>query len=141
MNHLLSTFSFYVRSLLSFLDAFLAFRNQNLTTYRDQTNVFFHAPHDYLHKYFPSRVNPSFPPSSFPASIPGAPANRLDTLNKYPWVHEWPRYLVLFGALLEQEGVKRLFEEKGYKEVWKKGREWEGEGDRKGGVRIWKWKG
>jgi phosphatidylinositol glycan class B len=57
----------------------------------------------------------------------------------YPWRHEWPRYLVLFGHLLKQEGVKTLLEEKGYKEVWKAGREWEGEGNRSGAVRVWQW--
>jgi phosphatidylinositol glycan class B len=46
---------------------------------------------------------------------------------------------VLFGALLKENGVRKTLEEKGYKEVWRKGREWEGEGNRKGGVRVWKW--
>jgi phosphatidylinositol glycan class B len=58
---------------------------------------------------------------------------------KYSWRHEWPRHLVLFGHLLQQDGVKDLLQEKGYREVWRAGREWEGEGTRKGGVRVWKW--
>ncbi|GLB34752.1 putative alg9-like mannosyltransferase family protein [Lyophyllum shimeji] len=111
-------------------------QNQNLTTYHDQTDVFFQSPLGYLQSRFPSRVNTSFPPSPFPTSVPGAPAPE-----GYPWAHEWPRYLVFFGALLEQEGVRTLLEAKGYREVWKKGREWEGEGHRKGGVRVWKWSG
>jgi len=57
----------------------------------------------------------------------------------YPWRHEWPKYLVLFGDLLRQEGVRDVLEGRGYAEVWKAGREWEGEGVRKGGVRVWKW--
>jgi len=115
-------------------------QNQDLTTYQDQTDVFFHSPHDYLQKYFPSRVNPLFPPSSFPTSLPGVPAPSSDS-DAYPWAHEWPRYLVFFGALLREEGVQVLLEEKGFREVWKKGREWEGEGHRTGGVRVWQWSG
>jgi len=34
----------------------------------------------------------------------------------YPWKHEWPRYLIFFGHLLKQEGVKTYLEGKGYKE-------------------------
>jgi phosphatidylinositol glycan class B len=116
-------------------------RNQELATYRDQTGVFFDSPHDYLQTYFPSKVNPLFPPSPFPTSIPGVPAPSLSNSDAYPWTHEWPRYLVFFGALLREEGVRTLLEEKGFREVWKKGREWEGEGYRTGGVRVWKWSG
>ncbi|KAG5645061.1 hypothetical protein DXG03_007151 [Asterophora parasitica] len=111
-------------------------QNQNLSTYRDQTDVFFRAPVEYLESRFPPRVDPSFPLSPYPASVPGAP-----TPEKHPWIHEWPRYLVFFGALLEHEGVQNLLEAKDYAEVWRKGRAWEGEGERKGGVRVWRWKG
>ncbi|KAF5380866.1 hypothetical protein D9615_004140 [Tricholomella constricta] len=111
-------------------------RNQNLPTYRDQTDVFFHSPVEYLQSRFPAHVNLSFPLSPFPSSISGAPAP-----DGYPWAHEWPRYLVFFGTLLEEEGVQNLLEAKGYGEVWRKGRSWEGEGLRKGGVRVWKWRG
>jgi phosphatidylinositol glycan class B len=110
-------------------------RKQDLSVYLDQTDVFFRAPHDYLQRYFPANVNPSFPSSPFPASIPGT----SEKLDGYPWVHEWPRYLAFFGALLEEEGVKSMLIAKGYKEVWRVGREWEGEGNRKGAVRVWKW--
>lgn len=120
------------------------FSQQDLTAYKDQTDIFFDSPQDYLLTYFPSEVNDSFPPSSFPASIPGAPPpvpKILSSSNKaiYPWKHEWPLYFVLFGDLLLQDGVKTLLERNGYDEVWKAGREWEGEGKRKGGVRVWKW--
>ncbi|KAG6867818.1 hypothetical protein C0993_010673 [Termitomyces sp. T159_Od127] len=111
-------------------------QGQDLLTYRDQTDVFFASPTEYLRTRFPSRVDPSFPPSPFPTSIPGAPHP-----DNYLWAHEWPRYLVFFGALLEKEGVRNTLEARGYREVWKRGRMWEGEGQRKGGVRVWKWHG
>ncbi|PPQ78174.1 hypothetical protein CVT25_015507 [Psilocybe cyanescens] len=119
--------------------------HQDLSTYRDQTDVFFDSPHDYLLTYFPNKVNPTFPPSPFPSSIPGRPApvpSFSQASNKliYPWRHEWPRYVVLFGELLRQEGIRTLLENRGYSEVWKAGREWEGEGQRKGAVRVWKWR-
>ncbi|KAF9469288.1 glycosyltransferase family 22 protein [Collybia nuda] len=110
-------------------------RKQELSTYLDQTDVFFQSPQNYLQKYFPPKVNLSFPFSLYPASIPGT-AEKLDG---YPWEHEWPRYLGFFGALLREEGVESMLVAKGYKEVWRGGREWEGEGHRKGAVRVWKW--
>ena len=48
---------------------------------------------------------------------------------------------MLFGSLLGEEGVRPLLENKGYGEVWKAGREWEGEGKRRGGVRVWRYSG
>ncbi|KAF7323124.1 Mannosyltransferase [Mycena chlorophos] len=109
--------------------------NQELAAYRDQTTVFFQSPHEYLTRRFPAVVNPAFPASPFPASIPGVRDSA-----PHPWVHEWPRYLVFFGALLQQDGVQHVFEERGYKEVWSGGRSWEGDSDeRKGGVRVWRY--
>ncbi|KAF4615379.1 hypothetical protein D9613_002732 [Agrocybe pediades] len=117
--------------------------NQDLHTYEDQTNVFFDSPKDYLLTYFPKSVDKSFPLSPMPSSIPGSPAPKVSVTQSgkllYPWRHEWPQFLVLFGDLLLQEGVVQILEEKGYKEVAKAGRGWEGEGTRKGGARIWKW--
>ena len=108
----------------------------------DQTNVFYNSPIDYLKSYFPQDVDPLFPASPFPTSIPGT-VTAFQTLpsgeRTYPWKHEWPRYLVFFGNLLQENGVRQLLVEKGYKQVWKGGREWEGEGRRKGGVMVWKW--
>ncbi|KAJ3810838.1 glycosyltransferase family 22 protein [Lentinula lateritia] len=109
--------------------------NQNLSAYRDQTKIFFANPHQYLLDRFPNRVNPVFPKSPHPASIPG------QSTSDDRWLHEWPRYLVCFGALLEEHGVKEHLVGRGYEEVWKSGRSWEGDSDtRKGGVRIWKWR-
>ncbi|KAF8643825.1 hypothetical protein AX16_008843 [Volvariella volvacea WC 439] len=127
-------------------------QNQNLSTYADQTDVFFYSPKIYLETYFPAHVNTSFPPSPLPVTIPGtlAPVSSPKSLcleNKrcliagYPWKHEWPRRLIFFGALLKEEGVQELLESKGYVEEWKAGREWEGEDKRKGGVRVWTWAG
>ncbi|KAF8163512.1 glycosyltransferase family 22 protein [Crassisporium funariophilum] len=118
--------------------------HQDLSTYMDQTNVFFASPQEYLSTYFPNNVNQAFPTSIFPTSIPGAPpipAMVTSTAGElhYPWRHEWPRYLVFFGDLLREVGVRDILDEKGYKEVWAGGRDWEGEGKRKGGVKVWKW--
>jgi phosphatidylinositol glycan class B len=110
-----------------------------LATYQDQTDVFFDSPEGYFIRYFPAKVDPLFPLSPLPTSIPGAPAPFLSKSGRYPWIHEWPQHLVFFGALLEARGVKELLEEKGYREVWNSGRKWEGEGHRKGGVKVWKW--
>jgi GPI mannosyltransferase 3 len=111
----------------------------NPAAYEDQTNVFFKSPISYLEAYFPSKVDPAFPHSPFPASIPGTALQKQDASGLYPWRHSWPQYLIFFGQLLKHEGVKDLLEHKGYREIWKRGREWEGEGERKGGVRVWKW--
>jgi len=106
----------------------------NVSTYRDQTNIFFSNPKAYLDKYFPATINPSFPPSPFPRSPPGQGALQ-------DWKHEWPKHLIMFGELLRDElGVKKTLEEKGYREVWSGGRGWEGEDERKGGVRVWRWR-
>jgi GPI mannosyltransferase 3 len=89
----------------------------------------------YMQKFFPPKVDPHFPPSPSPASPAGVP-----NITPYPWTHEWPRHLVFFGALLEDEGMRDLFTSSGYKEVYTAGRSWEGDGDnRKGGVRVWRW--
>ncbi|KAF8891237.1 glycosyltransferase family 22 protein [Infundibulicybe gibba] len=114
-------------------------QKQDLSVYQDQTDVFFADPLAYLVQRFPVAVDPTFPPSPFPSSIPGGVPPSHAGAQTYPWVHEWPRRLVLFGALLEEQGVRELLEEKGYKEVWRRGYDWEGEGKRKGGVRVWKW--
>lgn len=106
-----------------------------LSTYKDQTNVFYANPKAYLLERFPPEVNTSFPPSPYPRSAPGETGVR-------DWKHEWPKHIVMFGELLgDTYGVKGLLGERGYEEVWKAGREWEGEDTRKGGVRVWKWMG
>ncbi|KAF6763982.1 glycosyltransferase family 22 protein [Ephemerocybe angulata] len=102
-------------------------------SYQDQTNVFYSDPRKYLLERFPETVDALFPPSPFPRSRPVQAGVQ-------EWRHEWPKHLIMFGELLKDEyGVREVLEEKGYQEVWKAGREWEGEGTRKGGVRVWKW--
>ncbi len=56
------------------------------------------------------------------------------------WRHEWPQDLVFFGALLDQEGVRDLLDQQGYEEVWSADYGWEGDGRRKGGVRVWRYR-
>ena len=63
----------------------------------DQTSVFYDSPIHYLKSYFPQDVDPLFPASPFPTSIPGTftPFTTLPSGERtYPWKHEWPRYLV-----------------------------------------------
>ncbi|KAJ6497068.1 glycosyltransferase family 22 protein [Mycena vitilis] len=115
-------------------------QNQDPANYRDQTNVFFASPHTYLQQRFPQSVDQTFPLSPFPTSVPGAFQSITPEPNDYPWVHTWPRYLVFFGALLHEEGVRKLLEQRGYIEIWSAGRAWEGDSDeRKGGVKVWKY--
>lgn len=91
----------------------------------------------YIRQTFPPSVDPSFPKSPFPATQPGTV---LRTPEMYPWVHEWPRHLVFFGALLDAPNMRHTLAGLGYSEVWHSGQWWEGDGDeRKGGVRVWKW--
>ncbi|KAF4578916.1 glycosylphosphatidylinositol anchor biosynthesis [Pleurotus pulmonarius] len=103
-------------------------RGEALDTYVDQTDVFFQSPIDYLDRYFPSKVDTSFPVSPYPASLPGTKDDQ--------WVHEWPKHLVFFGQLLSYDGVESRLKGLGYHEVWRRGRDWEGEGKRKGGPNV-----
>lgn len=118
---------------------------QNPSDYKDQTDIFFEAPLEYMRTHFPSRVDPSYLPSPFASSIPNV--TFVETIKVVEqssrswdlgWQHEWPQYIVLFGALLREPGVLDLIRNKGYEEVWKGGFEWEGEGQRRGAVRVWK---
>ncbi|KAF4603756.1 glycosylphosphatidylinositol anchor biosynthesis [Pleurotus pulmonarius] len=103
-------------------------RGEALDTYVDQTDVFFQSPIDYLDRYFPSKVDTSFPVSPYPASLPGTKDDQ--------WEHEWPKHLVFFGQLLSYDGVESRLKGLGYHEVWRRGRDWEGEGKRKGGPNV-----
>lgn len=124
---------FLSTATLILTDAFCS--QQDRRTYQDQTTVFYQSPYSYLTQRFPLTVDPNFPISPFPASIPGRPDPYFAL-----WTHEWPRYLVFFGELLHEEGVEKLLRDQGYQEVWKRGRAWEGDGlKRKGGVHVWKW--
>ncbi|KAG2041838.1 glycosyltransferase family 22 protein [Suillus americanus] len=118
---------------------------QHPSDYKDQTDIFFEAPLEYMRTHFPSRVDTLYPPSSFASSVPNV--TFMETLQVVEqssqswdlgWRHEWPQYIVLFGALLREPGVLDLFRDQGYEEVWKGGFEWEGEGQRRGAVRVWK---
>lgn len=118
---------------------------QHPNDYKDQTDIFFEAPLEYMRTHFPSRVDTSYPPSAFPSSVPNVTfVETLQVMEQSSrswdlgWRHEWPQYIVLFGALLREPGVLGLFRNQGYEEVWKGGFEWEGEGQRRGAVRVWK---
>lgn len=118
---------------------------QQPSEYKDQTDIFFEAPLEYMQTHFPSRVDTSYPPSAFPSSVPNVTfVETLQVMEQSSrswdlgWRHEWPQYIVLFGALLREPGVLDLFRNQGYEEVWKGGFEWEGEGQRRGAVRVWK---
>lgn len=98
-----------------------------------------------MRTHFPSHVDTSYPPSAFPSSVPNV--KFVETLQVVEqssrswdlgWQHEWPQYIVLFGTLLREPGVLDLFRNQGYEEAWKGGFEWEGEGQRRGAVRVWK---
>jgi GPI mannosyltransferase 3 len=105
----------------------------NASHYRDQTDVFYDSPIKYLSERFPSQVNLSFPLSPSPSSIPGQTTPIID------WKHEWPKYLVVFGALLNERGVGYLLmHEMGYVEVWRAGNGIEEDRRRRGGVRVLK---
>ncbi|KAF8136435.1 glycosyltransferase family 22 protein [Boletus edulis] len=121
---------------------------QNHTEYRDQTDVFFESPISYIKSHFPVHVDPTFPLSPFAFSVANATfIQMLRAIEKQSgswdlgWQHEWPKYAVFFGALLEEPGMRTLFEVNGYIEVWKGGWQWGGEGKRKGGVRVWAYEG
>ncbi|KAG1762487.1 glycosyltransferase family 22 protein [Suillus occidentalis] len=118
---------------------------QHPSDYKDQTDIFYEAPLEYMRTHFPSRVDTSYPPSAFPSSVPNVTfVETLQVMEQSSrswdlgWRHEWPQYIVLFGALLREPGVLDLFRNQSYEEVWKGGFEWEGEGQRRGAVRVWK---
>lgn len=99
----------------------------------DQTDVFYKSPIAYLHNHFPSEVDPTYPPSPSPITKPGTSPTAAG-----PWRHEWPQYVVMFGALLYEPGVRDLLQSRGYVEIWNAEFGWEVENRRSGGVRIWK---
>jgi len=72
-------------------------RGQDLLTYRDQTDLFFNEPIDYITTVFPRNVDPGFPRSPYPTSIPDT-YPQANTEMSCPWKHEWPHHLVFFGA-------------------------------------------
>ncbi|KAL5490343.1 GPI10 [Sanghuangporus weigelae] len=110
----------------------------NTSTYWDQSDIFYASPLTYLKQNFPSFVNPSFPPSPYPSTSPGA----LPSENN-KWDHRWPSRLVFFSALIEDEGEGREVEgylrELGYDEVWNARNGFEEDWRRRGGVKVWQW--
>lgn len=106
-------------------------RGEDITTYRDQTRVFFDAPAAYLRDRFPRRVNTTFPPAPRATTPPGqAPI---------VWQHTWPSHLVFFGALLGEDSVEAVLTEKGYRPTRRFRNGWEEDEKRRGDVRLWEW--
>lgn len=112
----------------------LGLNTEEVKSYRDQTDVFFATPLSYLDAYFPPTVNSQFPESPRPTTFPGTTETGL-------WEHEWPTHLVLFGALLQEKGVENKLRDIGYVPVWHEGNGLEEDPRRRGGVRVWAWKG
>lgn len=110
-----------------------AFREQTHDSYQDQSDVFYASPITYLLTMFPTVVDSQFPPSQFPASIPGT------GVANHSWTHTWPSHLVFFGSLLESDGVRPLLERLGYRQEWYGWNGWEQDKRRRGGVRVWTW--
>ena len=113
-------------------------RGQNISEYHDQTDVFYKSPLQYLRKHFPEEVDPSFPPSPKPSSIPGS-----KVLSDDRWEHRWPSHLAFFGALLSDinggRAVEATLRRLGYAEVWAGKSSFEEDWRRRGGVKVWKW--
>lgn len=110
----------------------------DITTYVDQTGAFYVAPMKYLIENFPDRVDPNFPPSPFPSTLPGSPPPKANV-----WDHRWPSHLVFFGALLDdiKDGwkIRNHLRELGYSEMWSVGNGFEEDWRRRGGIKVWKW--
>jgi len=101
----------------------------DMSEYKDQTDVFYESPIGYLRDRFPSVVDHSFPPSPNPISLP--------TQQPVEWTHEWPKHLVVFGALFEDPEVEELLINKlGYSAIWAEGNGLEEDPRRRGSVII-----
>lgn len=120
-------------------------QGQDIGQYRDQTDVFYDSPLDYLRTRFPSDVDLTFPPSSYPCSPPGLPLEptggeetRMEE-ESGKWKHEWPEYLVMFGHLLDSPGIHEyLTKTMRYRIVWREGHGFDEEPKRSGGVFVLK---
>ena len=110
------------------------FRGENLNEYKGQTDIFYSSPIAYIQSRFPDTVDLSFPPSPYPSTIPGT-----KTSDSQPWQHEWPQNIVLFGSLLQEQGVRELLIQKGYRQVWGEDGSWEEDPRRRGGVQVWRY--
>ncbi|KAH8981026.1 Alg9-like mannosyltransferase family-domain-containing protein [Lactarius akahatsu] len=94
---------------------------EELSTYQDETDIFFRDPVAFLSAHFPDQVDTTFPPSA-----------------RAPHEYAWPTHLVLFGALLRERGVEDALRAKGYTEAWRAGNGIEEDPRRREGVRIWR---
>lgn len=99
--------------------------------YKDQTDIFYESPVQYLRDRFPASVDLTYPPSPKPFTEPGQMS-----VERFDWKHEWPQYIVLFGSLLQDREVFSLIHGRGYREVWHEERGWEGDRRRQGGVTV-----
>jgi phosphatidylinositol glycan class B len=95
---------------------------EELSTYQDETDIFFRDPETFLSARFPEHVNTTFPPTA-----------------RAPHQYAWPSHLVFFGALLHERGVEDALRAKGYAEVWRAGNGIEEDPRRREGVRVWRW--
>ena len=111
-------------------------RGEAIENYRDQTDVFYESPIAYLRDRFPRQVNTHFPPSPRPYTVPGE--SRRD--DPHGWLHEWPQYITMFGALLYEPNVATLLKDLGYEIVWEEDCGWEGDERRRAGVVVWEFK-
>ncbi|MBW0533303.1 hypothetical protein O181_073018 [Austropuccinia psidii MF-1] len=106
-----------------------AFSNQFKTApfenYIDEADQFYLDPQEFLLKYFPKHVNPTFPPT-----------------NKSNKSYQWPSHLVIFEALWKLNGVRNILEKLGYQVVWRASNSrWHDDPIRRGGsVMVLKWK-
>ena len=119
-------------------------QGQDIDEYRDQTDVFYESPLEYLKARFPPDVDLTFPPSSYPSSPPGLPEKPVTGeeetyVESEKWKHEWPEYLVMFGHLLDSPGIREyLIKTMRYKIVWRAGYGFDEEPNRSGGVFVLK---
>ena len=120
-------------------------QGQDIDEYRDQTDVFYDSPLDYLKTRFPLDVDLTFPPSSYPCTPPGLPEELISgdgethVEESEKWKHEWPEYLVMFGHLLDSPGIREyLTKTMRYKIIWRAGYGFDEEEKRSGGVFVLK---
>jgi len=119
-------------------------QGQDVDRYKDQTDVFYESPLEYLKTRFPPDVDLTFPPSSYPCSPPGPPekpiaGDEVHVEESEKWKHEWPEYLVMFGHLLDSPGIHQyLTKTMRYNVVWWAGYGFDEEPNRSGGVFVLK---
>ena len=120
-------------------------QGQDINWYKDQTDVFYESPLEYLKTRFPPDVDLTFPPSSYASSPPGLPERQITgeeethVEESEKWKHEWPEYLVMFGHLLDYPGIREyLTKTMRYKIVWQAGYGFDEEPNRSGGVFVLK---